>query len=124
MDALLERQFDECEMVALALDTALFGQEHVLSCIVRLVFQDRITQFPLFFGVCHASTGEEMATYVFHMLKQKRVPFEKLSCLTTDGANNMVGKQNGMIALLKTSFSEKWDDTTAGFRQFGACRTV
>ena len=123
MDALLERQFDECEMVALALDTALFGQEHVLSCIVRLVFNDSITQFPLF-GVCHASTGEGMATYVFHMLKQKRVPFPKLSCLTTDGANNMAGKQNGMIALLKPSFSEKSVNTTASFRQFGACRTV
>ena len=100
-DALLGRQFDECQWFSLALDTALFGQEHVLSCIVQLTNDESLTQFPLFFAVCHASTGEELATYVLHKLKQKKIPLSKLSCVTTDGANNMTGKHNGMVVHLR-----------------------
>ena len=114
-DVQLDSQFEKCEVFSLALDTALFGQEHVLSCIARLTFKDRMTQFPLFFGVCHASTGEEMATYVFHMLKRKHAPFEKLSCVTTDGANNMTGKQNGMVAHLRKLVRVETGDQTFSF---------
>ena len=99
-DDFVEESFSSCELFSLALDTALFGQDHILSCVARFVFEDKITQFPLFFSVCHASTGEEMGHFVFHKLERMRAPFEKLSAVTTDGANNMVGKQNGMVCHL------------------------
>ena len=51
--------------------------------------------------MCHASTGEEMATFVFEERQQMHAPFEKLSSIATDGAHAMLGKQNGMIAHLK-----------------------
>ena len=40
--------FRLCAHFALAFDTALFGQEHVLSCIVRFTFEDRVMQMPMF----------------------------------------------------------------------------
>ena len=99
-DILLEESFSSCELFSLALDTALFRQEHILSCVARFVFKDCMTQFPLFFSVYHASTGEEMGRFVFQKLKRMGAPFEKLSSVTTDGANNMVGKRNGMVCHL------------------------
>ena len=97
----VEESFQGCDWFSVALDTALFGKEHVLSCIGRFTFQDKMKQFPLFFDVCHASTGDEMATFVFERLKQMHAPFMKLSSITTDGANAMVGKRNGMVVSLK-----------------------
>ena len=78
-----------------------FGQEHVLACFGRFTFQDCLKQFPLFFSICHASTGEEIAAFVFQMLKQMHAPFEKLSSIATDGANNMIGRDNRMTVYLK-----------------------
>ena len=75
-DVVLEQKFQDCELFSLALDTTLFGQEHVLSCVARLTFKDGMTQLPLFFGVCHGSTGDEIATYAFHWLKQNTSLFQ------------------------------------------------
>ena len=97
----VEECFRGCDWFSLALDSALFGQDHVLSCIGRFTFQDTMKQFPLFFSVCYASTGDEMASFVFERLKRMRAPFSKLSSIATDGANSMIGKRNGMIAHLK-----------------------
>ena len=77
-------------MFSIALDTAVFGQEHVLSCIGRFTNQDSLSQFPLFFSACHESTEEEMAGFIFKRLKQIHAPFEKLSSIATDGVDNMV----------------------------------
>ena len=100
-----KKSFLDCEFFALALDTALFGQEHVLSCIARFTFPDRITQTPLFYSVCEASTGEDLANFVFDRLRNENVPFEKLTCLATDGAACMTGKRNGMISLFRSLIS-------------------
>ena len=72
----VKETFRECDWFSVALDSALFGQDHVLSCIARFTFQDRMKQFPLFFSVCHASTGEEIATFVFEKLKQCMPPLK------------------------------------------------
>ena len=69
----------------------------------------------MFFGVCHAYTGEEMATYIFHKLKQKRVPLSKLCRVTTDGVNNMVGRYNGVIPHLKKLVRDEMSDPTFNF---------
>ena len=96
-----DQSFVSCEHFALAFDTALFGQEHVLSCIVRFVFHDKITQLPLFMRTCTSSTGEDFAVFIYNELRRMKVPFNKLSCVTTDGAANMMGATNGMISHLK-----------------------
>ena len=49
--SLVRKCFQECQRFSVAVDTALFRQDHVLSCIARFVFEDRIEQFPLFFRV-------------------------------------------------------------------------
>ena len=59
----LDRSFVSCEYFSLAFDTALFGQEHILSCIVRFVFPDKITQLPLFMRTCTSSTGEDLGSF-------------------------------------------------------------
>ena len=56
---------------------------------------------PLFFSVCHVSTGEDMASFLFQRLKQMHTPFSKLSSVVTDGANNIIGRENGTVSNLK-----------------------
>ena len=70
-EAFFEESFRSCVYFALAFDTALFETEHVLSCIVRFTFEDKVTQTPLFYKVCDSSTGEELANFVFDMLVSK-----------------------------------------------------
>ena len=86
--------------------------------MARLTFDETVI-LPLFFGVCHASTGEEMATYVFNNLKQM-ISFSKLGCVTTDRANNMVGKETGWCFISRTSFAEKSQNTMATSSRSGA----
>ena len=58
--------FQRCTAFSLALDTALFGQEHIMACTVRFVFESDVEQFPLFMDVCLASTGEELASFILY----------------------------------------------------------
>ena len=107
-EAFFEESFRSCVYFALAFDTALFMQEHVLSCIVRFTFEDRVTHMPLFYKVCDSSTGEELANFVFDMLVSKNVPFEKRSCVASDGAAGMIGTMNGMSAHLRRLIARKF----------------
>ena len=95
-DLYVESCFEKCKYFSLAVDTALFGQEHVLSCTTRFAFMDRMEQLTLFYAVCHGTTGEELARFLFDKIKQINVPFEKLVSIATDGAKNMIGAANGM----------------------------
>ena len=97
----LEQTFLSCDNFALAFDTALFDREHVLSCIIRFTFDDKIEQRPLFLTSCTSSTGEDLAALIYNELCRLHVPFNKLSCVTSDGAANMTGMTNGMVAQLK-----------------------
>ena len=106
-DVFIEDCFRRCEFYSLALDTALFGQEHIMSCTVRFVFESDVMQLPLFMALCYASSGEEMASFVLTKLREKNAIFNKLVSVTTDGASNMIGKDRGFFAcfcrLLKTT---------------------
>ena len=51
----------------------------------------------LFYSVCHASTGEELARLVFGRFKEFNVPFGKLISVATDGAKSMIGAVNGRV---------------------------
>ena len=64
-DSNVHALFEQCRYFSIGLDTALFGQDNVLSCTVRLAFDDRIEQLPLFLSGCRASTGEELAAFVY-----------------------------------------------------------
>ena len=105
-----------CKYFSLAIDTALFGQEHVLSCTSRFVFDERMEQFTLFHSVCRASTGNELAQFVFDKLKQFKVPFEKLVSVASDGAKNMIGAVNGMIPNLKRLIKQEINVDHAPFK--------
>ena len=85
-DFFVQNCFATCKYFSLAIDTALFGQEHVMSCTTRFVFEDKMEQFTLFYSVCHASTGEELGRFVFDKLKHYNVPFSKLVSVASDGA--------------------------------------
>ena len=97
----MKHRFATSKYFSLAIDTALFGQEHVLSCTSRFVFDDKMEQLTLFYAVCHCSTGNELAQFVFDKLKQYDAPFEKLTSVATDGAKNMIGADNVMIPNLR-----------------------
>ena len=84
-DSLVRKCFQECQRFSVAVDTALFRQDHVLSCIARFVFEDRIEQFPLFFCVCRPTTGDQLARFLFDRFKTLDVPFTKLHSVTTTG---------------------------------------
>ena len=100
----------------LAVDTALFGQEHVLSCTSRFMFDDKIELFTLFYSVCHASTGEELGHFVYNKLKQYNVPFSKLVSVASDGAKNMIGAVNGMIPHLSRLIRQECHVDQAPFK--------
>ena len=97
-DVFVEDSFQKCECYSLALDTALFGQEHIMSCTVRFVFENDVTQFPLFMALCYASSGEETASFLLSKLREKKAVFSKLVSLTIDGASNMIGNERGLFA--------------------------
>ena len=61
--------FPTLQVFSLALDTALFGQEHVMSCTVRFIFESDVMQFPLFMALCYATSGEEMASFLSSKLR-------------------------------------------------------
>ena len=119
-----EESFRSCTHFALAFDTALFGQEHVLSCIVRFTFENRVTQMPLFFSACDSTTGEGLADFVFGKLDGLNVPFEKLSCVSTDGAASMIGMTNGMVARLKRLIARKVGSNTVNWSRCGVSHTA
>ena len=68
---------------------------------VRFSFDTHLEQFPLFFTVCDASTGQDLAAFVFNRLKQMNAPLSKLVSLSTDGASCMIGQDNGMFSCFK-----------------------
>ena len=43
--SIIDQSFQSCRFFSLAFDTALFGAEHVMSCIVRFTFEDKMTSF-------------------------------------------------------------------------------
>ena len=91
----------DCHFFAIAVDTALFEDEHLYSCFARYSFDGQIIQLPLFFATCFVSSGKDMAEFLFDKLIEKDVDFSKLVCVSTDGATNMVGQMNGMAVNLK-----------------------
>ena len=56
-------------MFSLALDMALLGQEHVMSCTVRFNSESDEMQFLLFMALCYATSGEEMASFLSSKLR-------------------------------------------------------
>ena len=46
------------------------------------------------FSSCDSTAGEELANFEFGKLDGLNVPFEKLSCVSTDGAASMIGMTN------------------------------
>ena len=99
-DVFVESCFQRCKCFSIALDTALFGQEHIMSCTVRFVFETDIMQFPLFMALCYASSGEEMASFLLSKLTEKNAVISKLTSVTTDGASSMIGNDRGLFACL------------------------
>ena len=92
---------DDCLFFSIAVDTALFRNEDLLSCIARFSFDDKALEIPLFIVPCTVSSGKEMAVFLFQKLKERNVMFDKLVSVSTDGASNMVGKFNGMTKHFK-----------------------
>ena len=98
---LCQEYMEKCLYFSIGIDTALFRAEHVMSCFIRFCFDDGLVQVPLFFATCYGSTGNNMAAFVFFKLLENNARFEKLVAITTDGAKNMTGRDNGMVAILK-----------------------
>lgn len=65
--------------------------------MARFAFKSRLEQLPLFISVCTASTGKDLAAFVFNRLKTNNAPFAKLTSIATDGATNMIVQVNGMV---------------------------
>ena len=96
----------KCLFFSIGVDTSLFRNQHVLSCFTRFCFQDGLVHVPLFFATCDVSTGNTMAEFVFNKLVENNAVFEKLVSITTDGAKNMTGRDNGMVAVLKQTIRD------------------
>ena len=113
----LQSCFESCEKYSIALDTALFGQDHVLACSILFAFSDSLEHLPLFFSVCDASTGQELASFVMNRLKRMDAPLSKLVSLSTDGARNMMGHTNGLFACFKRLFQQEIGTMTCSLVQ-------
>ena len=64
-DEVVQRCFDTCEFFSIALDTSLFGQDHVLVCTVRFAFDNKLEQFPLFVSVCDSQQAKNSQSLSF-----------------------------------------------------------
>lgn len=92
---------DECLFFSIAVDTALFRNQHLISCIGRFSFDNRALEIPIFISLCTVSSRKEMAGFIFEKLEERKARFDKFVSVATDGAANMVGKVNGMTTHLK-----------------------
>ena len=68
--------------------------------MVKFSFEYKILVIPMFISPCLASSGKDMAVFIFDDLREKEARFEKLVSLATDGATNMVGKYSGMTTII------------------------
>ena len=91
---LCRKNMEECLFFSFAVDTALFRNQHIISCIGRFSFDNKAQEVPLFISLCTISSGKEMALFLFERLKERNAMFNKLISVATDGAANMVGKFN------------------------------
>ena len=98
---LCQRYLDQCMFFSIAVDTALFRNEHLISCIGRFSFDNRAFEIPLFIRTCIVSSGIGLARFIFEMLKERKASFEKMVSVATDGAANMLGKFSGMASHFK-----------------------
>ena len=108
----------ECSFFSIAVDSALIRNEHLLSCFVRMSFEERTVQHPLFFAVCPQSTGSGVALFIFNKLVEREAPFEKLVSVSTDGATNMIGGNVGMTACLKRLIQQYCSSNQIQFNDF------
>mgnify|MGYP004552267677 CR=1 FL=1 len=99
---LCKKYMEECLFFSIAVDTALFGNQHFISCIVRFSFDSNTLEIPLFICSCVTSSGKELARLIFERLIERNARLDKFVSVATDGAANMVGKFNGMTTHLKT----------------------
>ena len=96
---LCKKYMADCLFFSIAVDTALFQNEHHISCMARFSFGEKIIVAPLFITPCLVSSGNDLAIFIFNALKDKDAPFHKLVSVATDGATNMMGKYNGMTTI-------------------------
>ena len=115
---LVQQHMDECSHFSLATDSALIRNEHVFSCFARFTFEDRVVQTPLFFGVFHGSTGNDIAHWAFNKILEHGPSFEKLVSISTDGASNMVGRNGGMTCALKELIRQHCASSQIPFNDF------
>ena len=100
----------ECHFFSIAVDTARFRNEHLISCIGRFCFDNRALEIPLFIQTCSVSSGIDLARFVFEKLKERNVMFERFVSIAKDGAANMLGKSNGMASYFKTLVKQNLRD--------------
>ena len=72
----------------------------------------------MFFDVHLLSTGDGVAHFVFDKLVQFNCSFEKLVCVSSDGASNMIGSSNGMTVALKRLIQRHCAEQQVPFNEF------
>ena len=113
-----QRFMETCSYFSIAIDSALIRNEHLFSCFSRFCFEDSVIQLPLFFDVCHGSTGNEIAHFVFTKLLEFNPTFEKLVSISTDGATNMIGRVSGLTTKLKQLIHQHCATRQMPFKDF------
>ena len=88
-------QFQARQWGSGAVDTALFLQDNVLSWFARFTDDDNVEQHPLFFSVCSASTGEELAKFLL----------DRLSSIDAPSTNCALSQQTAE----PICWTERWD---------------
>ena len=115
---LFQKYMDECLFFAVAIDSTQIRNEHLFSCFARFSFQDSLIQIPMFFDVHHLSTGDGVAHFVFDKLVQFNCSFEKLVCVSSDGASNIIGSSNGMTVAWKRLILQHCAERQISFNEF------
>ena len=93
-------------------------QRAPFSCFGRFSFQDSLIKSLMFFDVHHLSTGNGVAHFVFDKLVQFNCSFEKLVCVSSDGASNMIGNSNGMTIAWKQLILQHCAERQISFNEF------
>ena len=115
---LCQNYMDKCSFFAIAIDSTLIRNEHLFSCFARFSFEDRLIQIPLFFDTYHQLSGDGVAHLVYNKLAEHNCEFEKLVCVSSDGASNMIGSLNGMTVVLKRLIEQHCTERQKPFNNF------
>ena len=102
----LDNDLSAAQFISIALDESTDVTDSAQLCVfVRFITADSVISEEMLqlISLTTTTTGEDITRALINCLKVKKISFDKISSIATDGAPSMVGCHKGLVALLRQS---------------------